>query len=202
MVRHSPGIISRIESRNRGCLQGQPLFHCAFLVQAPIVTDAYPVVRYRHGANLVEWGGCMVLKQVSVFLENKSGRLAEVAKVMGENDIDISALSIADTTDFGILRLIVNKPDKAVRVLDENGFTVGTTEVIAISVEDQPGGLAAALNTLDQAKVDIEYMYAFIGNRASGRAMVIIRVENPETAIAALKQNGIDVLPSADVYRL
>ncbi len=144
----------------------------------------------------------MVLKQVSVFLENKSGRLAEVAKVMGENDIDISALSIADTTDFGILRLIVNKPDKAVRVLDENGFTVGTTEVIAISVEDQPGGLAAALNTLDQAKVDIEYMYAFIGNRASGRAMVIIRVENPETAIAALKQNGIDVLPSADVYRL
>ncbi len=144
----------------------------------------------------------MVLKQVSVFLENKSGRLAEVAKVMGDNDIDISALSIADTTDFGILRLIVNKPDKAVRALDENGFTVGTTDVIGITVEDHPGGLAAALSTLEAAKVDIEYMYAFIGNKSSGRAMVILRVEDPVSAIETLKANGIDVLPSADVYRL
>lgn len=144
----------------------------------------------------------MVLKQVSVFLENKSGRLAEVAKVLGENDVDISALSIADTTDFGILRLILNKPDKAIRVLEDNGFTVGTTDVIAISVEDHPGGLASALNTLDEIKVDIEYMYAFIGNKASGRAMVILRVEKPEEAIEALQKSGIDVLPSSEVYRL
>ena len=98
----------------------------------------------------------MILKQVSVFLENKSGRLAEVAKVLGENDVDISALSIADTTDFGILRLIVNKPDKAVRVLKDNGFTVGTTDVIAITVEDHPGGLAQVLDLLDKVQVDIE----------------------------------------------
>jgi len=144
----------------------------------------------------------MILKQVSVFLENKSGRLAEVAKVLGENNIDISALSIADTTDFGILRLIVNHPLKAIKVLNDNGFTVGTTEVIAISVEDHPGGLAAALSTLDSMHVDIEYMYAFIGNKASGKAMVIIRVENTEDALKALKDSGIDVLPSEDVYRL
>ena len=151
---------------------------------------------------MAERGGAMVLKQVSVFLENKSGRLAEVAKVLGDNDVDISALSIADTTDFGILRLIVNKPDKAVRVLKESGFTVGTTDVIAITVEDQPGGLASALDTLDRAKVDIEYMYAFIGNKASGRAMVILRVEDPDTAIKTLKENIIDVMPSSEVYRL
>jgi hypothetical protein len=144
----------------------------------------------------------MILKQVSVFLENKSGRLAEVAKVLGENDIDISALSIADTTDFGILRLIVNKPDKAVRVLKDNGFTVGTTDVIAITVEDHPGGLAQVLDLLDKVKVDIEYMYAFIGNKASGRAMVILRVEDPDSAIATLKENHVDVLPSSEVYRL
>ena len=144
----------------------------------------------------------MILKQVSVFLENKSGRLAEVAKVLGENDVDISALSIADTTDFGILRLIVNKPDKAVRVLKDNGFTVGTTDVIAITVEDHPGGLAQVLDLLDKVQVDIEYMYAFIGNKSSGRAMVILRVENPEAAITTLKENHVDVLPSSEVYRL
>ena len=137
----------------------------------------------------------MVLKQVSVFLENKSGRLADVARALGENDIDISALSIADTTDFGILRLIVNKPDKAVRVLDESGFTVGTTEVIAIAVEDHPGGLAMSLDALEQARIDIEYMYAFIGNKASNRAMVILRVENPETAISALQAKGLMFFP-------
>jgi hypothetical protein len=144
----------------------------------------------------------MILKQVSVFLENKSGRLAEVAKVLGENDIDISALSIADTTDFGILRLIVNKPDKAVRVLKDNGFTVGTTDVIAITVEDHPGGLASVLALLDRIQVDIEYMYAFIGNKASGRAMVILRVENPESAIETLQENNVDIMPSSEVYRL
>ena len=83
----------------------------------------------------------MFVEQISIFLENKSGRLAEVTKILGENDIDISALSIADTTDFGILRLIVNKPDKAVEILKENGFTVSSTNVIAVEVADKPGGL-------------------------------------------------------------
>ena len=99
-------------------------------------------------------------------------------------------------------RLIVNKPDKAVRVLKDNGFTVGTTDVIAITVEDHPGGLAQVLDLLDKVQVDIEYMYAFIGNKSSGRAMVILRVENPEAAITTLKENHVDVLPSSEVYRL
>lgn len=144
----------------------------------------------------------MILKQVSIFIENKSGRLAEVTRVMADNDIDISALSIADTTDFGILRLIVSKPDKAVRVLDENGFTVGITDVIAVAVDDRPGGLYHVLETLENEKIDIEYMYAFIGNTASGRAMVILRVEDPATAADTLKKMGIDVMPSSDIYRL
>lgn len=144
----------------------------------------------------------MILKQVSVFIENKAGRLADVTKVLAENDIDISALSIADTTDFGILRLIVSKPDKAVRVLDENGYSVGTTEVIAVAVDDRPGGLSLVLDALEAESIDVEYMYAFIGSKASGRAMVILRVENPARAAELLKNRGIDVMPSSDIYRL
>lgn len=144
----------------------------------------------------------MMLKQVSVFLENKSAKLAEVASLLGDSDIDISALSISDTTDFGVLRLIVNKPDKAERVLGDNGYTVITSEVIAITVEDRPGGLAYVLGILESAKVNIEYMYAFIGNKASGRGMLIIRIEEPANAIIALQENDVDVLNSSDVYRL
>lgn len=144
----------------------------------------------------------MLVKQVSVFLENKSGRLAEVSRVLGENGIDISALSIADTTEFGILRLIVNKPDDAVEVLKDGGFSVGTTEVIAIAVNDKPGGLSAALSCLESYNIGIEYMYAFIGSSNSGKAMVILRVENPIAAIDALKKSAIDVMPSAEIYRI
>jgi len=144
----------------------------------------------------------MLVKQVSVFLENKSGRLAEVSRILGQNDIDISALSIADTAEYGILRLIVNKPEKAVEVLKDDGFSVGTTEVIAIAVNDQPGGLTAALDVLNRAGIGIEYMYAFIGNSSTGKAMVILRVENTEQAISALQSSGVDVMPSADIYRV
>ena len=143
----------------------------------------------------------MLVKQISVFLENKSGRLAEVTKILGDNSIDISALSIADTTDFGILRLIVNKPEKAEEVLKENGFTVSCTSVIAIAVLDEPGGLAIALEVLDKESIGIEYMYAFVG-KSSGDALVILRVEEPERAIKALTQNNIKVLSSEMVYGL
>ena len=143
----------------------------------------------------------MLVKQISVFLENKSGRLAEVTKILGSNDIDISALSIADTTDFGILRLIVNKPEKAEQVLKENGFTVSCTEVIAIAVLDEPGGLAAALSVLEKASIGIEYMYAFVG-KSTNEALVILRVEEPEKAVEILTQNNVKVLPSNVVYDL
>ncbi|WHH59503.1 ACT domain-containing protein [Petroclostridium sp. X23] len=143
----------------------------------------------------------MLVKQISVFLENKSGRLAEVTDILGGNNIDISALSIADTTDFGILRLIVNQPEKAEKVLKENGFTVSCTSVIAIAVVDQPGGLAAALKVLESASIGIEYMYAFVG-KTTNEAMVILRVEEPERAVKELEASNIRVLPSEKVYEL
>ena len=118
----------------------------------------------------------MKVKQISVFLENKSGRLAEVTRTLGRNDINIRALSIADTTDFGILRLIVNKPEEANHALRQGGFMVSETEVIAVDVPDRPGGLADVLEILGQASVNIEYLYAFIG-QTSQDALVIFRVD-------------------------
>lgn len=143
----------------------------------------------------------MLVKQISIFLENKSGRLAEVTRTLGENDIDISALSIADTTDFGILRLIVNKPEKAERILKENNFTVSCTSVIAIGVQDKPGGLAKALGILDGENIGIQYMYAFV-SKTDDEALVILKVEDPDRAVMVLKDNSISVLPSSQVYKL
>jgi hypothetical protein len=143
----------------------------------------------------------MLVKQISIFLENKSGRLAEVTRILGTNDIDISALSIADTTDFGILRLIVNKPEKAEEILKDNGFTVSCTSVIAIAVADRPGGLALALDILDREAIGIEYMYAFVG-KSSDEALVILRVEDPDRAIESLTRNNVRVLSSSAVYEL
>lgn len=143
----------------------------------------------------------MIVKQISIFLENKSGRLAEVTKVLGENNIDISALSIADTTDFGILRLILNKPEEAEAILKEYGFTVRCTDVIAIAVPDTPGSLAKALAALDKESIGIEYMYAFVG-KTTAEALVILRVENVKKGIESLKDNNIRVLTSQEVYSL
>lgn len=141
----------------------------------------------------------MLVKQISVFLENKSGRLADVTRTLADNNLNICALSIADTTDFGILRLIVNKPEDAEKVLSENGFTVSCTNVIAISVEDKPGGLSKALAILQENAIGIEYMYAFVG-KAGNEASVILRVENPDEAIKTLANCDIAVIPSDKVY--
>jgi hypothetical protein len=143
----------------------------------------------------------MLVKQISIFLENKSGRLAEVTRTLGENDIDISALSIADTTDFGILRLIVNKPEIAERILKESDFTVSCTSVIAIGVQDKPGGLAKVLEILDKDNIGIQYMYAFV-SKTDDDALVILKVEDPDKAVKVLKDNGVSVLPSSQVYKL
>lgn len=143
----------------------------------------------------------MLVKQISVFLENKSGRLAEVTGILGTNQIDISALSIADTTDFGILRLIVNKPEIAETILKDNGFTVSCTSVIAIAVKDEPGGLSQALKILETESIGIEYMYAFVGKTTTD-ALVILRVEEPEKAVKTLISNNVKVLSSDTVYKL
>jgi len=141
------------------------------------------------------------IKQISIFLENKSGRLARVTRVLGDNKINIRALSIADTTDFGILRLIVNDPDTTHRVLKESGFSVNVTDVIAVEITDSPGGLADPLEYLRESGINIEYLYAFL-TRASEAALVVFRVEQVDDAIRVLQEKGIKILGGEDVYQL
>ena len=143
----------------------------------------------------------MLITQISVFIENQPGKLGEVTQVLADNGVDMSALSLADTTDFGILRLIVDKPDEAEAALKAAGLTVSLTNVIAIGIPDQPGGFAAAMKALSDAGVGIEYMYAFI-SRDEGRACVILRVENNDAAIRALRDGGIELLTSERIYTM
>lgn len=143
----------------------------------------------------------MKIKQISIFLENKSGRLARVTRVLGEKKINIRALSIADTTDFGILRLIVNDPDTAFKSLKEAGFSVNVTDVIAVEITDSPGGLADPLEYLRDAGINIEYLYAFL-TRASQAALVVFRVEQIDEAVKVLQAKGITILDGSKVYDL
>jgi hypothetical protein len=143
----------------------------------------------------------MKVEQISVFLENKAGRLAEVTRVLGEAGINIRALSLADTTDFGILRLIVDRYEQARQVLKERGFTVGKTEVVAVEVPDVPGGLARVLRVLAEANINVEYMYAFV-QHSGKNAVIIFRFDNLDEAIALLQKEGIYIYRGEEVYRL
>ncbi len=143
----------------------------------------------------------MKVDQISIFLENKSGRLAEVTRVLGKAGVNIRALSLADTSDFGILRLIVNDSAKAVNVLKENQFTVSMTQVVAVEVSDRPGGLAHILDILEREKINVEYMYAFV-ERSSDNAVIIFRFDDIDRAIKTLTAKGITVLEGKKVYCL
>jgi len=145
----------------------------------------------------------MLARQVSVFLENKSGRLAEVCTTLGEHEINIRALCIADTSDFGILRLIVNDPDRAVEVLQGAGFSVGSTGVLALRIPDEPGGLGRVLHALQAREVNVEYMYAFF-ILVEGDAVVLFKVHDDvlERTIEVLDAEGVGIIPAADVYCL
>ncbi|HWP98542.1 MAG TPA: ACT domain-containing protein [Syntrophomonadaceae bacterium] len=140
-------------------------------------------------------------KQISIFLENKAGRLSHVTRTLGEANINIRALSIADTSDFGILRIIVNDPDKAYRILKEAGFTVSETEVIAVQVADTPGSLANVLEQMSEENLNIEYMYAFLGTAADD-ALVIFKVEDISRVQEAFKRKGIKFLEENQLYKL
>ena len=144
----------------------------------------------------------MLIKQISVFVENVPGKLVEVSQILGDNGIDMSALSLADSSDFGILRLIVNDPDKAYQVLRDHAFVVKQCDVIAAVIDDRPGGLTAVLRILAEAKVSVEYMYAFVGNRQDGHAVVVMRTDNEEIAQQALDTHHISTLSPQDIYRL
>ena len=143
----------------------------------------------------------MKVEQISIFLENKSGRLAEVATVLAEAGINIRALSLADTTDFGILRLIVNDTEKAKQVLKDKGFTVGKTEVIGVEVADKPGGLAEILNVMKNNSINVEYMYAFV-QKSAGNAVIIFRFDELEKAIQALQKAGIRIMKGEEIYSI
>lgn len=136
----------------------------------------------------------MLLKQISAFIENKPGRLADVTGYLADEGINIHALSIADTTDFGILRLIVSDPDKAKDTLRNNGLTVKTTGVIAVALEHRPGSLSCILRELESVDIAIEYMYAFTSRSREHDAIVILRLNNQEDALEKLKTTKIQVL--------
>jgi len=140
----------------------------------------------------------MKLVQISVFLENRAGRLAEVTRILGEAGVNIRALSLADTSDFGILRLIVDRTEEAIEALRGSKFTASLTEVVAVEVDDRPGGLARVLGTLQQKGINVEYMYAFV-EKFTEKAVLVFRFENLEEAIRTLSENGIRVLKGEEV---
>jgi hypothetical protein len=141
------------------------------------------------------------VEQISVFLENKAGRLADVTRILAEANINIRALSLADTSDFGILRLIVNDNDKAKEELKKAGFTVGKTDVVAVEVEDQPGGLSYILRILHKANVNVEYMYAFV-QQSGANAVLIFRFDNLDEAIRILRDNKVRVIKGDKLYAM
>lgn len=143
----------------------------------------------------------MRVEQISVFLENKAGRLAEVTRILAEASVNIRALSLADTSDFGILRLIVNDNNKAKEALKEHGFTVGKTDVVAVEVEDRPGGLHKILDSLFKANVNVEYMYAFV-QQSGSNAVIIFRFDNLEEAVRVLQANGVTVIEAEKLYSI
>jgi hypothetical protein len=143
----------------------------------------------------------MKVEQIAIFMENRSGRLAEITGILAANDINIRALSLADTADFGILRLIVNDTAKAKQILKENGFTVGTTEVLVVEVPDKPGGLAGALSAIKEAELNVEYMYAFT-QQSGTSGLIIFRFEKIDAAISAFQKAGIRILEGEEVYAI
>jgi hypothetical protein len=132
----------------------------------------------------------MIIKQISIFLENVSGRLAEVTRILAGSGINLRAMTIADTADFGILRIIASNPDEATAVLSTAGFMAKETEVLAVEVEDRPGGLAHVMEVFSKNKINIEYMYASL-ERRENKAVIVIKVEDVQRGIKIVEENGL-----------
>ena len=143
----------------------------------------------------------MSLKQLSIFVENKQGALVKITETLANNKINIRALSIADTEDFGILRLIVTDNDLAIKALSEEGYLIKTTDVVGVKIGDAPGKLSKALSVLDQEKINMEYLYAFM-SRTEKHAYVVLRVADNIHAEDALEKAGFHMITDADVNKL
>ena len=137
----------------------------------------------------------MEIKQISVFLENNAGRLAEVTRVLADAGINLRAISIADTADFGILRLIVDKHEEALKALKAGGFTTRLTDVAAVEIEDTPGSLARVMDLFRKTNVNIEYLYASLEGK-SGKAVVIFKLEDHQKGLQIFKDNGLSMVES------
>ena len=143
----------------------------------------------------------MAIKQITVFVENRQGSLVSITRALSENNVNIRALSIADTKDFGILRLIVNDEATAEKVLSENGYLIKVTEVVGVKIGDAPGKLTEALEVLDKAGINMEYLYAFMA-RTEKHAYVVLRVEDNAAAETALVGAGFKMISEADICKL
>ncbi len=143
----------------------------------------------------------MKIRQLSLFLENRPGQLRVPAKVLGDAGVDILTMSLADTQQFGILRLIVKDWEKAKRVLEGAGIVVNVTEVLAVDVPDRPGGLATVLESFEKAQLGIEYMYAFAASRERGKnATLVFRLEDPDRAAKLLLSHGVKLVSSDELF--
>lgn len=140
----------------------------------------------------------MLVKQMSVFVENTTGRLADLTKILADHDIDLKACTIADTVDFGILRCIVADPETATRILKEHGFTASITEVVAVRLEDRPGGFHKVLNILADAQIGVDYIYSIIKSDV-GEAVIMIKVAAPDKAVEVLTTNNIKLFGMDDL---
>ena len=143
----------------------------------------------------------MQIQQLSVFIENKPGRLADITEVLANADVDIRAISVADTSDFGILRVIVDRPKEAVLALREHGMTVSLTNVLAVGFTDEKGAFSKVIRVLANGGIDVEYIYAFV-SRDKGKAYVIIRTDKSARAAEVLTQHGVELLSAEDLYNM
>lgn len=143
----------------------------------------------------------MLIKQMSVFVENTTGRLAELTRVLANDGIDIKASCIADTVDFGILRCIVDDPEEATKTLKEHGFMASITEVIAVELEDRPGGFADVLEILGKENIGVDYIYSTIRSK-EGAAIIVLKVEDPQQTIEVLKKNNVTLYKMEEISRL
>lgn len=143
----------------------------------------------------------MKIKQLSIFLQNRMGSLSKPLEVLSENDINIRAMCMADTSEFGILRLVVDNPIKGKEVLEENNFLVKITEIIGVEMNDAPGGLTTVLNIIKENNIDLEYLYAFTHEKAD-KAILLLHTDDIDNLINVLTEKDITITPAEEVYNL
>lgn len=144
----------------------------------------------------------MSIKQISVFLENRPGTLKDMTDALAQDHIDMRALSMAETNDFGIVRVIVDDVYKTTTVLKDAGFVLSVTPVLGVAIPDEPGGLTTVLSTLSAAGINVEYMYAFLGGKSAEHAYMIFRVTDPSSASALLRSHGIQIVDQEEISKL